>query len=139
MQNVSSLYSGSGLSKVTVKSPFSRSGTRTVLDVAEGLPARYAMPVTSGGTLITSSVANWIGWICSLDEFMSACGATKTYVSGITYLQTALLEYVDMYNVTHPVMAAKNNPGDFRGHSNISSTKWKVEDMNTVTTNLYFN
>lgn len=138
MQSTASLYdtSNSGKAAVAVPCPFAKGGTRTTFPVNGGLPVEYAMPTNEGGMLITRAITNWIGFLCTLDEFMSAIGAVRTYFKkgnqSIVYDKYALLDYIDKIGVSHPIMASASGLGDFTGHSNIGSAKWKMQDYQTL-------
>lgn len=131
-------YVHSTKAAIPVPFPFSKEGARDAKTIGGGLPEQYAMPTGQGGLLITRAVANWLGFLCTIQEFMDAIGAFRTYTADITYQQTALLEYMDKVGITHEVYASKNGLGDFRGHNNVGSSAWQPMDKNAWLNGQYY-
>lgn len=135
MQNVSSLDAVD--KKVPV--PFACSGFKTIVSNVNGISEEYATPIADGGSLLTRGMVNYIGFIATLDIFLSCIGSIATFVNGITYQKYAKLEYADELGVSHELFATVSNLGNFNNNSSlISSTKWKAVDGD-VMTGIYFN
>lgn len=135
MQNVTSLDAVD----VKVPIPFACNGYRTPVSNLSGIVDEYATPVSNGGSLLSRGIVNYIGFLATIDIFLSCVGSTASFVDGITYQKYSKLEYVDDMGTSHEVFAKSDNLGNFNANQSlISSTKWKVVD-GKVMNGIYFN
>lgn len=135
MQNVSSL---DGVDK-KVPSPFAYNGYRTVIPKVSGITEDYATPLSDGGALLTRGMVNYIGFLATLDIFLSSIGSLATFVNGIRYSKYAKLEYSDDLGTSNELVAMSAGLGNFNSNSSIiSQTKWKPVNGNVID-GIYFN
>lgn len=141
MENVSTLGITNG-KDVAIPSPFAYVGDiRMPSDsLQSGIEDIFATPTEKGGEIFKRATMNAIGLISTLDLFMSLVGSYASYVNGITYQQTAKLEYFDRNGCMQmDVMAMANSLGDFNSDTSlISRSKWRPM-AGSAWKNLYFN
>lgn len=128
---------------VDVPSPFAYGGDRddSFLDsIANGIDNRFATKLSQGGSLLSRTMINTIGFIATTEIFMAKIGMVETFVPGMTYSKYAKLEYVDQNSVSHTVYATSRGLGNFnKDTSLIANNKWRTVGGESVTDNLYFN
>lgn len=128
---------------IDVPAPFAYAGERDqafLSNIVNGIDNKFAVKLTQGGSLLSRTMINTIGFIATTDIFMSKIGVVDTFVQGMTYSKYAKLEFVDQNSISHTVYATSAGLGNFNNDpSLIAQNKWNTVGGESMFENLYFN